>query len=245
MQTIGFNRKILLPWLDVTAALRAETDDPGVIRQRLTPIIHQDIASPTNRRKTIAILLNIWCHADNTAPELRRYAVNSYQTAPANARLWLHYGMTLLAYPFFREVTLAIGQISRLNDAFETTAVRQRLAFSIGQPGSLKEALNRIILSMRDWGILLETDQRYRYALQRKHFVTADQDVETWLLACALHAHPAEELPFTDLLRLPELFPFRFSVTLDHLHQNPLFTIQRQGMGWDMVRAVQPRSQTG
>jgi hypothetical protein len=37
---------------------------------------------------------------------------------------------------------------------------------------------------------------------------------------------------------LPELFPFRFTLTLDHLHQHPQFAVQRQGAGWDMVRPI-------
>jgi hypothetical protein len=65
--------------------------------------------------------------------------------------------------------------------------------------------------------------------------------LEAWLLACALHAHPAEELPFADLVRLPELFPFRFTVTVDALRQRPRFDVQRQGPGWEMVRVVSAR----
>lgn len=58
------------------------------------------------------------------------------------------------------------------------------------------------------------------------------------MLDCALRAHPAEELPFADLLRLPELFPFRFSIGTDDLRRYPSFAVQRQGSGWDMVRTV-------
>jgi hypothetical protein len=59
--------------------------------------------------------------------------------------------------------------------------------------------------------------------------------LETWLLACALHAHPAEELPFADLVRLPELSPFHFAVTVEELRSHARFVVQRQGSGWDMV----------
>jgi hypothetical protein len=61
--------------------------------------------------------------------------------------------------------------------------------------------------------------------------------LQSWLLACALSAHPSEQLPFPDLIRLPELFPFQFTLTLDNLRSNPGFDIQKQGM-WDMVGFV-------
>ncbi len=60
--------------------------------------------------------------------------------------------------------------------------------------------------------------------------------LEVWLLACALRAHPAEELPFADLVRLPELFPFRLTARVEDLRQRPGLAVQRQGSGWDMVR---------
>jgi hypothetical protein len=63
---------------------------------------------------------------------------------------------------------------------------------------------------------------------------TANIELQNWLLVCALFAHPADQLPFPDLIRLPELFPFRFTLTLDGLRKDEQLTIQKQGM-WDMI----------
>jgi hypothetical protein len=59
------------------------------------------------------------------------------------------------------------------------------------------------------------------------------------MLAVALHAHPGEELPFADLVRLPELFPFAFNVRVDDLRQQSRFTVERTAGGWDMIRATE------
>ena len=99
-------------------------------------------------------------------------------------------------------------------------------------------AAERVVASLRNWGTLTETDQRYAYAPQRQVFSASSTALEAWLLACALVAHPAEELPFADLLRLPELFPFHFTLGVDHLRAHARFAVQRQGAGWDMVRVV-------
>ena len=81
-------------------------------------------------------------------------------------------------------------------------------------------------------------DKRHTYVPQRQMLEASHTDLEAWLLACALRAHPAEELPFADLLRLPELFAFRFTLTVDHLRDHRWFAVQRQGPGWDMVRTT-------
>ena len=236
---IGFNRNIYLPWLDAAAAFCAETDDPAEIRARLEPVVGQDLDGVEARRKTIDILINIWLKSGDVAPDLRADAVAWFQATPVTGdRLWLHYGLTLLYYPFFRQCIVAIGQLNRHENTITTRMVKQRLVAERGHLGSLDRAVERVVASLRNWGILTESDQRYAYIPKRQAFSASSADLEAWLLACALHAHPAEELPFADLLHLPELFPFRFTLAVDHLRAHPWFVVQRQGAGWDMVRVV-------
>ena len=234
---IGFNRNIYRPWLDAAAAFCAETEDPAELRARLEPVVGQRISSDVNRRKAIDILINIWFKSTEIGPQLRAEAVAYFQATPVlGDRIWLHYGLTLLYYPFFREVTSAIGQMGRHEDHLTPAMVKQRLISGRGQLGSLEKAVERIMFSLRDWGMLDETDQRYAYAPQRQAFPASSGDLEAWLLTCALRSHPAEELPFADLLHLPELLPFRFTLSVHHLRMHPGFVVQRQGSGWDMVR---------
>lgn len=234
---IGFNRTIRLSWLDATAALCAESGDPAQIRARLESVVGQDLEGVDARRKTIDVLINVWFKSSDVAPELYAEAMNWFQSTQIVAdRLWLHYGLTLAYYAFFRGCVVAIGQFSRYGDAVTTKMVKGRLASERGHLGSLDRAVERVVASLRNWGILVESDRRYAYAPKRQALSASSVDLEAWLLACALHAHPAEELPFADLLRLPELFPFRFTLGLDHLREHPWFVVQRQGAGWDMVR---------
>jgi len=238
---IGFNRNIYRAWLDATAAFCGETDDPAEVRARLEPVVGQKIASDVNRRKAIDILINIWVKSAEIAPLLRDKAVACYRaTTAVGDRLWLHYGLTLLAYPFFREVTATLGQLGRVEESITPAMVKQRLITGYGELGSLEKAVERILFSLRDWDLLTPAEARYTYSPRRRALSASDSNVEAWLLACALCAHPAEELPFADLVRLPELFPFRFTLTVDHLRAHPWFIVQRQGSGWDTVRVTLP-----
>ncbi|MHB1415911.1 MAG: hypothetical protein ACYC1C_11715 [Chloroflexota bacterium] len=239
-KNIGFNRNILLPWLDATAAFCAESTDVAEVRARLEPLVRQDIPSPTNSRKAIDILINIWMKSGGIASDLRSTAVALFQssTVPTD-RLWLHYGLTLLYYPFFRETTAAIGQLSRSEDVITGGMVKKRIIAERGQLGSLEKAAERIVFSLRNWGILSDGGRAHAYGIRRQALAGSSRDLEAWLLACALHAHPAEEVPFADLVRLPELFPFRFNLGLDDLRGHPEFAVERQGGGWDMVRLVE------
>ncbi len=248
---IGLDRTIRLPWLDAAAAFCAEgggwveestplpPSDAAAIRARLEPVVGQDLKGAEARRKTIDILIHVWLKSRDGVPALHARAVEwfPHMQVPGD-RLWLHYGLTLVTYAFFRQCLVAIGQFSRAGVAITTRMVKQRLAAERGHLGSLDRSTERAMASLRDWGVLVEAEGRHAYAPRRQAVSASSGELEAWLLACALHAHPAEELPFADLLRLPELYPFRFTLTLDYLRGHPWFAVQRQGGGWDMVRVV-------
>ena len=240
-KNIGFNRNIKLVWLDTTAAFCTDTSDNAEIRTRLEPIIRQDISSPTNIRKSIDILINIWLKSAETVPELRTIALKNFQeTTYPGDRLWLHYGMTLATYPFFYNVVSIIGRTSRYEEIVSTADVRQQVYAEMGELGSIREAVSRVINSLQDWGILLESPKRNVYVPQRRAFTASNKEIETWLLACASYAAPGEEMPVPDLLNLSALFPFQLSVIISDLRQSTAFKISRQGMGLNMIQIVHP-----
>jgi len=234
---IGFNRNIFLPWLEAAARFRVESDSPQEMRERLEDVVGERIKSAENRRKAIDILINIWVHSREVSPALHDEAVE--RLAAVNGpeqRLALHYGLVLLAYPFFRETAAVVGQLGRRGSRISSGEVKRRLTATRGQLGSLGKAVERVVYSLRDWGLLEDTDERHVYAVPGQQREVDDAGLQAWLLACALTSHPAEELPYLDLVRLPELFPFRVTVGLDALRSNPHFAVSRQGGGWEAVR---------
>ena len=88
---------------------------------------------------------------------------------------------------------------------------------------------------MRDWNILAPAAKQYAYTPRRQVFRTEQKELQLWLLSAALIAHPAEELPFSELVRLPELFPFCITIGVQDMRESDHFEVNRQGMNWDMV----------
>lgn len=238
-KNIGFRRNIYLRWMDAIAAFCVEGHDLAELRSRLDPIVAQQVESKDNRRMAIDILINIWAKSTKQHPTLQRDAVDLFAlTTGASDRLWLHYGMTMLTYDFFRLGVSTIGQLSRYEEAIAPKEVKQKMMAELGQLGAIEKATERIIFSLRDWGILEETNKRYVYRPLRRHFGASVPALEEWILAVALTMNPAEEMPFADLVRLPELFPFKFAIGIDQLRSSTRFEIHRQGLGWDMVRLI-------
>lgn len=233
---IGFSRTITLDWLDVTASLCVEKKDPAEIREHLTETISGAVHGKEAQRKTIDVLIAIWVKTVKTAPGIRNEAINIFPTlSTMQERLWLHYGMTLICYPFFRKCAAAIGQVSRTEELVTRQTIKDRIAGDYGHLGGLDRSVERVIASLTNWGALTTTDEKQRYKIQTKHF-SASEELQTWLLSTAIKAYPAEGLPFADLIYLPELYPFKFVIGVDHLRRNAWFEVQRQGGGLEIVK---------
>jgi hypothetical protein len=237
---LGFIRNVNLAWLDAAAESRLRNDTILSMRSDLDQILSADIQGLGARRKTIDVLISIWHKTALVDQELYNEAIAFLPNIAIDERIWLHYGLTLLYYPFFLQTTAVVGQFARTGEPITRQAVKNRLATEIGHLGSLNRAAERLVASLVDWKILTHQSKGNIYIPQLQSVSTSNSALQCWILACALAAHSADQIPFPDLMRLPELFPFRLTITIDYLRKSSKFDIQKQGM-WDMVGLSQQK----
>ena len=91
---------------------------------------------------------------------------------------------------------------------------------------------------MVDWEVLRATKTNGHFFLARK-MTTAVPDLQLWLLEALLSARASDEIEAQQLLRLPESFPFAFTVGVGDLRKHEGFNIHRQGLDMDMVSVRQ------
>jgi len=236
---IGFSRTITLDWLDVTASLCIRNIEPLNIRRHLAETISETVHGTDAQRKTIDVLSAIWVKTEKNTPQIRQEALALFPTlSSSEERFWLHYGMTLVCYPFFRKCVAAIGQVSRTEELITRKMIKDRIAGDYGHLGALDRSVERIIASLTNWGALANTDQKQNYRIILRRF-SSSNNLQSWLLNCALYAHPSEGIPFDDLVHLPELYPFKFTIGVDNLRRDARFEVQRQGGGLDIVRMIE------
>jgi len=233
---LGFSRTIKLDWMDVVASLAQQSLDFSVVKQRLVNTISDSVTGKEARRKTIDVLTAIWIRSEKKFPKIREMGLDLFPLlSSATERLWLHYGMTLVCYPIFRNCVVAIGQYSRTTEIISRNMIKDRLVGEYGHLGGLDRSVERINASLLDWGILSSTDQKQYYKINKKVF-SAEKNLQTWFLVCVLSAHPSDGLPFDDLVNLPEIFPFNITLGLDAILQDKRFEVNRQGGGLNIVR---------
>lgn len=233
---IGFNRNIKLDWLNATASFCAETDDPSEIRQRLEGVLSHDRSGTEAIRKSIDILINIWHKNKEEYPSQTEFAVKHFkETFNPSDRVWLHFGLTSLYYSFFRETASVIGRLSKRGSLITNKEVIKQLVSERGHLGSLERSAQRIVSSLRDWDVLFESDQSFTYRSRYRELETESQELQAWLLQCAFIGKHVEQIPFEDLIRLPELFPFNITVGLDYIRKFTPFSVYRAGGGINII----------
>jgi hypothetical protein len=188
------------------------TTDEKEIRAFLDQQLRFELPGTESRVKALGIIIRIWSGVERQHVGLRNRAVMLVSRISSQERIWLHWGMAALAYRFFRDVAEVVGRLLVLQDDFTTTQVQARMLTGWGDRTTTREAVQKLITSLLDWGVLRSTKQGH--FLWAEKFTSGRTDLQLWLLEVLLRASAAEEIEAHQLLRLPESFPFKFTATL-------------------------------
>jgi hypothetical protein len=233
-KVVGIDRKIKRAWMDAALDRLAQTTGQADLRTFLDKHLKDELPGKESRAKTTGIVLRIWSGIPPERIALRDRAVALLPRISGQERIWLHWGMTSLAYPFFRDTAEVVGRLLALQDDFTTAQVQGRMLTTWGDRATSKEAAQKLITTLVDWEVLRSTKTKGHFLLARK-MTASVPDLQLWLLEALLGASAADEIEAQQLLRLPESFPFTISVGVADLRRYDGFNIHRQGLDMDMV----------
>lgn len=231
---VGIDRKIKRAWLDAVLDRLVQTTDEAELRTFLDDQLTAELPGKESRAKSTGIVLRIWSGIPRERVILRDRAVALLPRISGQERIWLHWGMTALAYPFFRDTAEIVGRLLALQDDFTTAQVQARMLTAWGDRATSKEAAQKLLNTLVDWEVLRSTTTKGHF-LQARKMTASIPDLQVWLLEALLGASAADEIEAQQLLRLPESFPFTVSVGVTDLRRHEGFDIHRQGLDMDMV----------
>jgi len=234
---IGFDRRIELDWLDATVGQMLQQSDPAAIRAHLLTALAPDIRGAEAREKTALVLMRIWV-TPQQAPHLRDEALRLVPNLLPGERLWLHWGLSLLAFPFFRDVVATVGRLLRLQGQCSVGQVTDRMVAAWGERTTLVRATQRVLRSCVAWGTLVAGTPTGTYHAGTPQ-QTGTAPLRDWFLEAALRAHDTEGVLAEELPRLPEIYPFAPQIQPYELTRMERFEVQQQGSGARLVYPVQ------
>ncbi len=133
---IGFDRELRLEWMDAIAAQAANGADADAARGWLDQYLADALTGDKHggpRDKTIVKLCKIWVSPPESSRALRDRAIELLPEADRSQRLALHWGLAMVAYPFFGSVADAVGRLLALQDDVERVGVLRRMYEAWGE----------------------------------------------------------------------------------------------------------------
>lgn len=239
---VGFDRKVKREWLDALADQVAQCQDAAKLRTFLDAHLQSEHPGETARGKTMTVLMRIWALVPEQDRHLRQDAFELLKVIPAQDRIWLHWGMCLVAYPLFRDSATAIGRLLKLQDEFTLAQLQRKLLDRWGERSTVTRAFQRIVRSMVEWGTLADTEAPGHFQAANV-ITTSSKPLQLWFLRACHQAVEKEAIEAEQLLNQPLAFPFKLSIKMSDLRRSKDFAIHRQGIDMDMV-AVAENGQT-
>lgn len=227
-------KKIRLEWLDLLAFRFKDNKNYKELREYLNSILKEKIKGNESRRKHIDILMRIWFSVPLEHKQLRDRALIFLSAATARERLALHWGLCLLAFELFRDVSSIIGKLFVLNDEITLAQVHNRIIENWGDRTTLVYAVQRMLRSMANWGVLQDSEKKGLYKPAEK-IRLEDKDLKLWLLECYLTCNEQKSVSMQSLNQAPALFPFAVDVKLNDLMDSDRYEVNRQGLDVDVV----------
>ncbi len=240
---VGFDRKLKRDWLDAFADQVAKGEDTPTLRTFLHERLKSDHPGDTARGKTMTVLMRIWALVPDEDRRLRQDAFDLLKVIPAQDRIWLHWGMSLLAYPLFRDTATAIGRLLKLQGEFTLGQLQRKLMDGWGERSTVTRAFQRIVRSMVEWEALADA-QTPGHFQALPPITTNSKPLQLWFLRASLQASRTEMIEANQLFSQPLAFPFRLTIKKTDLRRSKDFTIHRQGIDMDMVSITEVCSQT-
>ena len=151
---IGFDRKLESKLLDKTAFLVADGLSPSEVKDSLRESF-EDCTSDA-LRKTINLLMGIWCTVPEEIKPLRNTAISLLLEAEDYERSILHYFMTIANYPFFYDVCLFSGRLLNTADIFNSKQIISRVQEKWGERSTTIRAVQRSLKTILNWGWLID-----------------------------------------------------------------------------------------
>jgi hypothetical protein len=236
-ETLGFDRKLELAWLDAAAAAAARGDDTAEAREQLFGVLDGVVAGDgphSGRGKTVTVLSRIWLAPATTETGKRALRALNDATS-AEDRLVVHWAMCTATHPFFADVVSAIGRLVRMQGDVSLQQVARRVTETWGDRSTLHRAVQRVCRSLIAWGVLQESQTRGVYRLSPVRRVASGASARL-LVEAVLMGGRSSAGPLADMLRHPALFPFDVRLSSGELRSAPEFDVERQGLDVDVVR---------
>lgn len=224
---VGFDQKVLLDHLDYTA-LQTKKYTRKEMYSILDGYLRDDITGAKSRKNAITMLMKIWYLVDENLLSIRNEILKQFNQLTNEERLCVHWGLTIAAYPFFRDVANEFGRLFQLQDEVSSTAIGKRMKAAYGERRRVEVATSAVLTSMRAWKVIHPVGGRSY--IKHEKIAIVNPLIQSFLIHVLFNVLDSDSLPINLLQSHQLLFPFAYELNISELRESKEFSFYRQGV---------------
>jgi hypothetical protein len=224
---VGFDQKVLLNHLDYTVKSMKQYSRKEMY-DVLDGYLRNDITGAKSRKNAITMLMKIWYLVDEGMIPVRDEVLSIFTEMTKEERVFVHWGMTIAAYPFFRDAAHELGKLFLLQDEVPAAAIGKRMKERYGDRRRVEVATSAALMSMKSWGLIVPAPNRSYKTVERIEI--HNPFLHAFVIQVLLEVLETSALQLDVIQNHPVFFPFSFIFNFVELRNNQKLTIHRQGI---------------
>jgi hypothetical protein len=205
---VGFDRFIALEWANYAFELSLHKDSQVAKVSQLKSWLSLRVSGKDATRKTANVLTRLWLDENPDIAYFHDETVKLRLDAKKSDFIFFHWGMALLAFPFFFETCTQTGRLILLQSKIARREVQVRMAEKYSNQGTVPRSVDRVLQSLVDWGVLERLSQQ---ELGLNKHLSTNILLKKWLLECVVFSAPHKRIPLQGFYKMPALFPFEYT----------------------------------
>ncbi|WP_203246553.1 hypothetical protein [Sporosarcina beigongshangi] len=222
MKAVGFDQKILLHQLNFVAEKFNEMPIANM-HSLLDDYLMGDIKGPASRRCAHAIIMKTWWSVEENHQPIRNYADYLYPTLTSTEKYLLHWCMTCLAYPFFKEQVNHIGKHFRMADEIRSRVVLAEMKNLYGDRRRVEVATGAVFSTVKGWELIKMTSPGV-YRMPEERIEVHSPELNQLMIEVLMDHLETNSVTLEMVNNSTIFFPFNFHIGVGGLNEQR-FTI--------------------
>ncbi|MBD3107922.1 hypothetical protein IEO70_06045 [Bacillus sp. AGMB 02131] len=227
VKPVGFDQKVSMQHLDYVASYSRKTTRKEMY-EILDGFLREDIKGTMSRKHAITMLMKIWYLVDDEIVTSRNKILEVFTELTKEERLVAHWGMMLVAYPFFKDVAGEIGRLSQLQENVPSTFINKRMKEYYGDRRRVEVATSAVLMSMKSWGVVCPEKNR-NYSLTQKINIT-NPLLQAFIIQVMLKVLDSKAAQLDIIQNHSVFFPFNYEFNMFELREKEGLAFHRQGL---------------
>jgi hypothetical protein len=215
MKAVGFDQKIQLAHLDLTANLLRQYPSKEMY-SLLNIELMNSIKGDKSRKNAITMLMKTWKLVNPIIIDMRDALLIEYPYLSSKEKLIANYCLTCIAYPFFREQMYYIGKLLKMSDDIQSRSIVNEMKNRYGDRRRVEVAVGAVFSSAKDW--LLLTMSKPGVYQARKLEIDIQNPLLKALMIEVMMMHYEANTVSTDIVNNSAIFyPFDYHIRIGDL----------------------------